>query len=294
METAVGAVHSEVRVRRPKSLKHSVFDGFASTLITLLRLNRPSRIYQALMSRIDVTKDIQSHGTSMRFDANKQLHLWRALTFNHKEPDTIAWIDGFAKGEVLLDVGANVGVFSIFAAAHRGATVYAFEPESQNYACLNKNIFLNGLSQQVHAFNIGLDSETGLSNIHLGSFESGAANHSVGRPINAVGETFAAAFTQSVIAYAFDDFRRQFALPIPHHIKIDVDGNEERVLKGMAATLADPTVQSVCIEFREGDKALIDWILAKGFSVEKTTRWNAIDVAGQTDHLANFIFRRRT
>ena len=39
------------------------------------------------------------------------------------------------------DVGANVGMYTVFAAPTRGARVFAFEPEAQNYAMLNRNIF---------------------------------------------------------------------------------------------------------------------------------------------------------
>jgi FkbM family methyltransferase len=45
----------------------------------------------------------------------------------------------------MIYVGANVGMYTIWAAATRNARVYAFEPEAQNYATLNRNIALNNL-----------------------------------------------------------------------------------------------------------------------------------------------------
>ena len=68
---------------------------------------------------------------------------WRVTTFLTKEPETIEWIDTFAPGDVLFDIGANIGCYSIYAAS-RSVRVMAFEPESQNYALINQNIFLNG------------------------------------------------------------------------------------------------------------------------------------------------------
>ena len=56
---------------------------------------------------------------------------WRVDTLFEKEPVTLEWIAGFQPGEVLVDVGANVGMPRLHSAARtRGAKVYAFEPES--------------------------------------------------------------------------------------------------------------------------------------------------------------------
>lgn len=70
---------------------------------------------------------------------------WRVDSLFEKEPITIQWIGELAAGEVLVDVGANVGMYTIWAAKTRGARVFAFEPEAQNYALLNRNIVLNNL-----------------------------------------------------------------------------------------------------------------------------------------------------
>ena len=53
---------------------------------------------------------------------------WRVKTFFTKEPETIAWMGEFGSGEVMVDVGANVGMYSIWAAKTRGVRVFAFEP----------------------------------------------------------------------------------------------------------------------------------------------------------------------
>jgi hypothetical protein len=46
---------------------------------------------------------------------------WRVDSLFEKEPCTIEWIAGFAPGEVLVDIGANVGMYTIWAAKTRGA-----------------------------------------------------------------------------------------------------------------------------------------------------------------------------
>ena len=63
----------------------------------------------------------------------------RALTFETKEPETLNWIRGFDAEDNLLDIGANIGIYSLYA-AYKGGNVTAIEPDALNYALLNLNI----------------------------------------------------------------------------------------------------------------------------------------------------------
>src|SRR5688572_2023380 len=76
---------------------------------------------------------------------------WRVQTLYTKEPDTIAWINRMKPGDVLFDVGANMGQYSLLA-AQRGVRVHAFEPEAQNFALLVRNIIVNNLTDPVTAW----------------------------------------------------------------------------------------------------------------------------------------------
>src|SRR5262245_19510293 len=62
-------------------------------------------------------------------------------------------------GDVILDVGANIGVFSLCAAT-QGARVYAFEPIPSTFAVLELNVRLHGLESVVKARNTGLSDRT--------------------------------------------------------------------------------------------------------------------------------------
>ena len=55
-----------------------------------------------------------------------------------------------------MDNGANIGIYSIYAADFTGCHVFAFEPESLNYAEFNKNIFVNYLHERMAAFCMAL------------------------------------------------------------------------------------------------------------------------------------------
>src|SRR5574341_284794 len=67
---------------------------------------------------------------------------WRVKTLETKEADTVAWISEMKASEVFVDVGANIGIYSVLAAKY-GCKVYAFEPEAENYVLLCRSIKFN-------------------------------------------------------------------------------------------------------------------------------------------------------
>ena len=83
---------------------------------------------------------------------------WRADGAYHNEPRTLEWIAEFPADDMLFDIGADVGMYTMWAALTRGAKVYAFEPESQNYAVLCKNILYNGAQESVTAYCLAISN----------------------------------------------------------------------------------------------------------------------------------------
>lgn len=71
-----------------------------------------------------------------------------------------------AKGDVVVDVGAHLGAFSVFA-GRRGARVFAFEPAPENFVLLNENIALNGLLN-VATFNAAIANASGRAKFYMG------------------------------------------------------------------------------------------------------------------------------
>jgi FkbM family methyltransferase len=64
-------------------------------------------------------------------------------------------------GSTLVDVGANIGVFSLYAASRKAGRVYAYEPNTQTYACLMRNITDNHLEQTIHPYQFAVSSSAG-------------------------------------------------------------------------------------------------------------------------------------
>jgi len=172
---------------------------------------------------------------------------WRAKTLLTKEPETIEWVNGFNKTDVLWDIGANVGVYSLYA-ARRGLSVIAFEPSPSNYYLLSRNIEINKMDDNISAYCVALNNETKLDSFYMASTELGGALNSFGEARDWQGEVFEASLKQAMVGFSIDNFIQQFNPPFPTHIKIDVDGIEDSIIKGANDTLKDSRLKSVLIE----------------------------------------------
>ena len=191
----------------------------------------------------------------MRFATTGSSSKKRLRTLFSKEPITLAWIDTFREGETLYDIGANVGMYTVYAAVMRNATVYAFEPEALNYAELNKNIFLNDLSDRVLAYCLALSDIDKADRLLLSDFGVGISYHDFEENSWNEDKAFAPDWVvskenrrqQGCIGRTVDSLIGD-GLPVPDHIKIDVDGLEHRVITGMLETLRRPELKTVLIE----------------------------------------------
>lgn len=138
------------------------------------------------------------------------------------------------KGDAFLDVGSNVGVYSILAAG-RGANVLAIEPVPATYEQLLDNIHLNRFQGQIDARNMGVGSELGELQF---STQTGPTNH-----VLTQGEPTDHAVTVAVDA--LDTIATGWG---PTMIKIDVEGFEANVIRGATSLLAQNSLQAVLIE----------------------------------------------
>ena len=220
---------------------------------------------------------------------------FRADTFFSKEPDTVEWIRGFAPEDVLVDIGANVGMYAIWAAKTRGIRVYAFEPESQNYALLYQNIVLNDLMDKVTGYCGALSDEDSVSLLHLSLFVAGGSSHTFGSASDANLQPRRSVYTQGCFGTSLDALVARGTLPVPTHVKIDVDGLEHKVIAGARATLADRNVKSVLVEINTNlaeHRALVEQMQALGFSYSEEAVAAAQRREGPLKGMGNYVFRR--
>ena len=220
---------------------------------------------------------------------------WRVESIYSKEPCTLEWIGEFKTGEVLVDVGANVGMYSVWAAATRQAKVFAFEPEAQNYALLNRNILLNNLRGRVMAYCMGLSDHQGLSTLHIADLRAGGSCHSVDVALDYKHEPLQTFFEQGCIVSKLDDLVSSSTVPVPNHIKIDVDGFEPKVIAGAREVLKNPAIRSLLIEINlnlADHRAMIEELTGLGFKYDDKQVQKAMRTDGPFKGVAEHVFKR--
>jgi FkbM family methyltransferase len=172
---------------------------------------------------------------------------------------------------VLFDIGANVGTFALIAARHCRAHVVAFEPGYANFARLCDNIQLNGCHFSIVPVPLPVAEQAGVVGFKYRSVEPGQSRHK----LKADGWRFrdpatVSRYEQPVLAMTLDGMISTFRLPHPHHVKIDVDGAEARVLAGARETLRSDTLHSVLIEVDDAQWPEVSRVLEDaGLALEK-------------------------
>lgn len=240
-------------------------------------------------------REIEHRGVKMAFATPNRHTQWRVETLFTKEPDTIAWLETLGQDDIMLDVGANVGMYSIYAARVRGTAVHAFEPESQNYAILNQNILLNQLDRLVAAYCVALSDRAGFDRLYLSEFVADGSCHSWGASLDFNNRPRAAPFAQGSFSTTIDLAVAGGAIPVPTHIKIDVDGLEHAVIAGARETLRDRRVRSVLIEINtnlDEHWKVVDVTLEAGFDYSRDEAERAQRTEGAFKGVGNYVFRR--
>ena len=243
--------------------------------------------------RLDPHISVESAAGPVQFSTPNVNAKWRVDTLFTKEPDTIEWIAGFEPGAVFIDVGANVGMYTIWAAKTRGVNVYAFEPESQNYALLNRNIVRNGLGDKVVAYCASLSDKASFGRLKLSMFSIGASVHQFSA--SSESQSKPGAFYQGSYSSTLDTLVAEGLLPVPDYVKIDVDGIEPSIVRGARATFANPKVKSVLIEVDtniEDHWNMVDLMLELGFDYSHEQVERAQRKEGPFKGVGNHVFRR--
>jgi len=221
--------------------------GLLKTSINFVGGRRATQILAQLSEDLTPVVSQKTNFGEIQFFCPGKLPEYRAQTLLTKEPETIEWIDTFKKDDVLWDIGANVGVYSLYAAIKK-LRVLAFEPSPSNYFVLSRNIEINRMDDRISAYCIAFNDGTKLDMFFMENTELGGALNSFGEAIDFQGKPFVASLKQAMIGFSVDDFIKQFNPPFPNHIKIDVDGIEDKIVNGSKETLADSRLKSVLVE----------------------------------------------
>jgi FkbM family methyltransferase len=242
------------------SFSRALADGIAATVSGLLALLGPRR---GLKIRAFLPAALTPVGT-VPGSSGIRLAIVdrRCLYWLHQglasEPETLAWIEAMAPGETLYDIGANIGLFSMYAARRRTVNCIAVEPNPFSFSALCRNLLLNDLGDRITPLCLALGPQRGVARLGMDSVEAGA-----------VGSTLAGADdtrrSLGTLLLALDDLPGFAGLPAPQHVKIDVDGIERLIVEGGTQLWAGAGLRSVLIETMHctpQDRSRIDAVLA--------------------------------
>lgn len=189
---------------------------------------------------------------NVKFFVSSVSSFWRVKNAHLKEPMTQRWIDRMDASDCLWDVGANIGIFSLRAAA-RGVKVVAIEPLLGNFVELQRSLDLNpGLGPKVTPILAGLSHFTGPDTLTSPSTTAGFSGAQLGKVEDELGGAFVAPISRQVMAFRGDDLlfllAKASASFYPTHIKVDVDGIELDCLRGLSKILTSDRIKSLLVE----------------------------------------------
>ena len=206
----------------------------------------------------------------------------------HEFPDMGFLLHFLRAEDLFVDIGANVGSYTILACSAVGARGIAFEPVPSTYKKLVENIRLNYLDEKVKCVNKGVGDQQGTIAF---TSDSDTTNHAL-----ASGEQCDNQVTVEVTsldnALAGDD---------PSLIKIDVEGYETLVLEGAREILKNQTLKAVIMELngsggRYGfdESKILESMLSNGFKTYsyKPLARKLINLEGKNLNSGNTLFIR--
>ena len=204
---------------------------------------------QMLQAAMRHTRRVMHNDIELVFTVPNSLSLARVDSFSTKEPETLEWIDGMEQGAVVWDIGANIGLYSCYAAKCRGCMVYAFEPSVFNLELLARNIFLNDLVEKVTIVPLPLSDQITTSTLNMSMTEWGGSMSTFGESFTHDGGPLSKVFEFCTVSLSMDAAILCLDIAQPDYIKMDVDGIEHLILKGATSVLTK--VRGVLIEVNE-------------------------------------------
>ena len=205
---------------------------------------------QSLTSVVPYSRQGKSFTMSLRVP--NEVCRYRAETFETKEPETLKWIDQFGGQGAFYDIGANVGLYSLYYAQTKPGRVYAFEPSALNLRLLSLNVSDNGLASRVIIVPSPLTASNEIASFRLSMLDEGGSMSTFGQDFGHDGSPL-----QSVLEYDTIGLTLDFMLAsglvreTPSLMKIDVDGLEHLILRGAEKVLASQNLRSILIEVNE-------------------------------------------
>ena len=222
-----------------------------SILVTLMSKFRFGRFFYAQIVENSMTRiqKVNHNDIELFISVPNALNQYRAKTFSSKEPETLEWIDRIAENAVFWDIGANVGLYSCYAAKKKNCRVFSFEPSVFNLELLARNIFINELVGQITIVPLPLSESLDFNTLNMSTTDWGGALSTFGKKYGVDGKNLNSIFKIPTIGLSMNDAVDNLNIPQPDYIKMDVDGIEHLILKGGISILKN--AKEILIEIND-------------------------------------------
>lgn len=181
-----------------------------------------------------------------------------------------------SKGDIVVDVGAFVGLYSILSAklAGRNGLVISIEPEPHSFCLLTNNMKLNNLKVNTVQLNMALSDENGKITLYVPKFSSGSTVHLDHLLSQTITE-----YTKAGVETRTCDYLLK-SLKVDHVdiMKIDVEGAEISVLRGASYALKNRFIDKLVIEVHKtinSPEMVMAYLKSKGYITDAYIDINA-------------------
>jgi len=221
-------------IQRTRPILKGLFPRFQMSGLPFLLPLRKALIASSRLTYVD---DVLGH--KMVLDDRDSLGL---SFYRIYEPSETAFFQRIVQsGDTVLDVGANIGYYTLLFAKQAGANgkVYAIEPAPGNFSLLTRNVALNHYTNVV-LFNKAVSSSTGKTRLYLSDENRGDHRiYATATPRPSV----------EVEMVSLDDLLPPETLPHVSVVKMDIQGAEHAALRGMQRLLDRSPAVTLAMEF---------------------------------------------
>jgi len=280
-------------------LKKAIKKLLLNAIKKIVSISSSTKLGQYLVGQIasatmQIASKVDYQGTQLSFITPNNLNKFRINSFAIKEPETLEWIDTIPQGAILWDVGANVGLYSCYAAKSRNCMVYAFEPSIFNIELLARNIYINQLTDLVTIISLPLCDGISKSSMSMTSTDWGGALSTFGQNYGFDGNKIDSLFEFSTVGISMDEAVSVLSLEQPDYVKLDVDGIEHLILSGGKQVLAN--VKGVLVEvnddFKQQASSVALTLEEAGLFLEEKRHAEMFDKSDLFQHTYNQIWVR--
>ena len=253
--------------------------GFIKVIHIVIKIGigfgKLKKIYAKILTRINKKNpiDIIYHGVKFRlYPHNNTIESKMFVSSRLREGKELDVISGFIKnGGTFLDIGANIGYYSLMAAKLGATKIIGVEPNPIVLDRFKANIKFNGFEKQIKTFQIGIGDKQGTMELRLSQTDMGGSS---------IINTKLNSDKIKIKVIPLSELLKKEGITKVDVLKIDIEGFEDRALFPYFETLNKKHYPRLILmedsSQTDWDENILEWLLANGYRVLARTRGNVL------------------